>query len=459
MRRFNDIHNILKQESEEWLAYLHGQQLEELSHLRDSKPRYTGFFLQSAMFFYHLLRLFFKSFFIKEAKKQKTDFYFYAGTANQANSLVGTAKSLSQNGKTVLAESSNSQLLNGANETYKFEQLKISFIDILSIFIFFLLNAPSLYLRLRKKDKALVNKFFSNFCQAYIYLTIFYRQLKRYSPGYIVVSNDHNVDCRSLVAVATYLGIKTVYMQHASVSNLFPALTVSYTFLDGQSALHTYQQCEGNKSTFYENRERTKIFLSGQKKLLAKRDDNSSTKLGLAINTLDNTNQVIELVNKLTDKNFYVCLRWHPGQNPQDILALTQAFSKSKLVTLSDPKQHGLNGFFAEISSLISGNSSIHLEAAVVGVPTIYYELQQPEIEDYYGYVKNGLAKKADSYEALLELIIQEKLLHLDDSAVQYYSASFNTEWYGREGELVATTLLALQAGKDWKTLFGAKEL
>ncbi len=459
MSRFNDLHTILKQESEEWLAHLHGQQFEELIHFREAQPRYTGVILQSAALFYHLLRSFVGTLSLKEAKKQKLDFYFYAGTANQANSLVGTAQSLSQKGKTVLAESKNSHLLNGANETYKFDQLKIRFSDILTVCMVFLFNAPSLYLRLRKKDKALVNKFFVNFCQTYIYLAVFYRKLKRYSPNYVVVSNDHNVDCRALVAVATYLGIKTVYMQHASVSNSFPALTVSYAFLDGQSALHTYQQCEGKKSTFYENREQTKIFLSGQKKLLEKRHDNTSTKLGLAINTLDDTNQVIELVNNLTVKDLHVCLRWHPGQKPQDILGFHQAFNHSEMVTLSDPKQQGINEFFAEINCLVSGNSSIHLEAAVVGVPTIYYELQQPEIEDYYGYVKNGLAKKADSYEALLELITQEKLLHLDDSAVQYYSASFNTEWYGREGELVATTLLALQAGKDWKTLFGAKEL
>lgn len=89
MSRFSDIQKNLKEESEEWLDYLHGQQLEELSHVRDSQPRYTGFFLQSAIFFYHLLRLFIKGFFIKKPKSQKVDFYFYAGTENQANSLVG----------------------------------------------------------------------------------------------------------------------------------------------------------------------------------------------------------------------------------------------------------------------------------------------------------------------------------------------------------------------------------
>lgn len=459
MSRFSDIQKILKEESEEWLAYLHGQQLEELSHVRDSQPRYTGFFLQSAIFFYHLLRLFIKGFFIKKPKSQKVDFYFYAGTGNEANSLVGTAKSLSQNDKIVLAESSNNQLLNGANQIYRFEQLKINLTDILSVCIVFLLNAPSLYLRLRKKDKILVNKFFVNFCHSYMYLTVFYQRMKRYSPDYIVVSNDHNVDCRSLVAVATYLEIKTVYMQHASVSSLFPALTVSYAFLDGQSALNTYQQCEENKSPFFENKEQTKIFLSGQKKLLTKRNSSTSTQLGLAINTLDDTGKVIELVNKLTDKDVHVSLRWHPGQKPQDILGFHQAFNHSEMVTLSDPKQQGINEFFAEINCLVSVNSSIHLEAAVVGIPTIYYELQQPEIEDYYGYVKNGLAKKADSYEELLALISQDELLQLNDDAIQYYSASFNTQWYGREGELVATTLLALQAGSNWRTHFGAKEL
>jgi hypothetical protein len=79
----------------------------------------------------------------------------------------------------------------------------------------------------------------------------------------------------------------------------------------------------------------------------------------------------------------------------------------------------------------------------------IYYELTPPDLPDYYGYVKNGLTRPADSVEDVLALVKSIRDNHVPNAeAVRYYSATYLTEWDGREGELVAECLQRLAAGK-----------
>lgn len=457
MSRFSDVNKVLERNSEDWIAYLHGQQFDNLAHLKNSQSRISGVFLRSVAFFYQLLRLWLRSLMDSRKKNANVDFYIYAGTANQANSLVGTAKSLAEKNKVIVVESNGNKSLNGANDIFKFYQIEVKLSDVFLALRLFVYNAPKLYSSLKRKDSLLISQHFNVFCQVYIYLPLFYRLLNEYKPDCVIVSNDHNVDCRSLLAMANYFGIKTAYMQHASVSDLFPALTVDYAFLDGESALETYLKCERNLSFNYTNREHPKIFLSGQKKILKSLVKSGKENVGLAINILDNIDGAIELVNKLTADGFLVSLRWHPSQKKNDIMRIKEEFSDDSMVTLSDPRQQSVDNFLFEIYYMICGNSSIHLEAAVAGVIPIYYEIQPPHIEDYYGYVKNGIALKAESYQRLVSLLKKIDTSKPNSKAIQYYSATYNTEWYGKEGELVATILSQLQEDSPWRELFGAR--
>lgn len=55
MGAFKRILTVLHEEPETWLAYLRGQKLEELAHLKAAKPRFRGELLRLAIFFYRLL--------------------------------------------------------------------------------------------------------------------------------------------------------------------------------------------------------------------------------------------------------------------------------------------------------------------------------------------------------------------------------------------------------------------
>ncbi|MFH4621119.1 hypothetical protein [Vibrio furnissii] len=63
----------------------------------------------------------------------------------------------------------------------------------------------------------------------------------------IIVSNDHSVWQRSILFAAKKNGIKVAYVQHANVSDVFPALDFDYAFLDGTHAKECYLSSESAK--------------------------------------------------------------------------------------------------------------------------------------------------------------------------------------------------------------------
>lgn len=327
---------------------------------------------------------------------------------------------------------------------------QLTLTDIFRVMVLFTTRGWGLYRALKEKHPVSVGWHLSTFCSVYTYLAYFYRVLSRTSPEFVITANEHNVLNRCMLAVAHHIGIKTVYLQHASVSNIFPALRVNYAFLDGQCALDTYRECEPNQPDSPRRVPVPEVILSGQKKHLKRVEGSNADAVGVALNALDDSKIAIEFIQALAAEGVNIRLRWHPGQAPRDTQAYCSAFKKSERVTLSDPKLESISDFMEHIGWLIAGNSSIHLEAALASVMPIYYELTPPDLPDYYGYVKHGLTQPADSVEGVLELVRRTQDSHSpNEEAVRYYSSTYLTEWDGREGELVAESLVRLKAGEE----------
>jgi len=444
---FINIRDILRSEPETWLSYLHGQQLHNRPHFVQEKPSYAGLGLQVAKFCATILRDF--------GLRKQTElnvpikFFVFAGTANQMRSLDQTIEELVKKGEHLLSVGS-ARLLANEDHAKGYVPFQLTLTDIFRIFVLFTIRGWALYRVLKQKHAFSGDRHFSIFCSVYTYLAYFYRVLSRTSPGFVITANDHNVPNRCMLAVAHHLGIKTVYLQHASVSNIFPALRVNYAFLDGQCALDTYRECEPNQPDTLCNVSVPEIILSGQKKQLKRVEKSYANVVGVALNALDDSGSAIEFIQILADEGLNVHMRWHPGQTSRDTQAYRNAFGKSERITLSDPKLDTISDFMEQISWLIAGNSSIHLEAALAGVLPIYYELTPPGQPDYYGYVKHGLTEPADSVASVLELVNRTRLSHSpSEQAVRYYSSTYLTEWDGREGELVAESLVRLNAGHE----------
>ncbi|MBE0508893.1 MAG: hypothetical protein IBX50_19585 [Marinospirillum sp.] len=447
MKWYRNIKAVLSEESETWLCYLYGQQTKNLPFLMDKKPKYRGLLLQTAIFFYSLI----KSLRLKEHSelRKPTNFFVFAGSTNQMRSLDQTLDALSNKGEQLVVVGNSEHLADG-DYAKGYLPFQLTPLDVLGVLVFFVTRWWVLYQALKVLHPVSVDWHFSKFCSVHTYLVYFYRVLSCTRPEFVITANDHNVPNRCMLAVAHHLGIKTVYLQHASVSSIFPALRVNYAFLDGQCALDTYLECEPNQPNTTRIVPIPQVILSGQKKQLKRVGKSSINTVGVALNALDDVQKGIAFVNNLVAEGVYIRLRWHPGQGIMDTQAYRDAFEINKKVVLSDPKQETISDFMENIGWLIAGNSSIHLEAALAGVMPIYYELTPPDHPDYYGYVKHGLTQPAESIEDILKLLRQSRENHSpNEQAVRYFSSTYLTEWDGKEGELVAETLIRLSAGEN----------
>lgn len=456
MRWYRDISEILRQEPETWLDYFHGQHLKDMPRYTQHIRRFRGVFRQLLSWFYFLLcHMSLRR--CPYLNDRHYRYIAYARSINQMNSLDSTIDALRSRGEKVLAMAPIT-FLNTQQRKARYVGFNFGLFDTLKAIILLITRACKLQRTLKSKHPAAIGWFLSSFWSTYIYLVYFYELLKEAKPECVIISNDHNLSKRCMLAVAHYLGIKTVYIQHASVSSLFPALRVNYAFLDGQSALDIYRTCEANQPEWQRNVPVPKIFLTGQKKSIPLVAICDTCNVGLAINSMDAPDKVIELVQSLIDAGFTICFRWHPGLPIEQINKYKVTFTGKKQVRLSNPVIEHVGEFIAGLGYLIAGNSSIHLEAAVAGIQTIYYELTPAHIPDYYGYVKHGLAKEANSPKDLIGIIKnnnkgQKGLPAVN--AVRYYSATYKTEWHGREGELVAESLIRLAKGEPAQIMFG----
>ena len=443
---YKEIKAILEREPEIWLSYLHGQQLWNIPHLTRARPRYRGLFFQVAKFIKHLL-IYLR---VRQpgASGDPVKVVAFFGSLNQKHSLEITIDSIRQRGITVLAIAPEG-LIERPTGKQQFSPFRYSLLDVCKALFLLGRRGPALYREVKTVHPIAVSWYFVKFCSAYGYLCAFHRILKQTKPEFVITSNDHNVPNRCLLAVAQKLGIKTVYLQHASVSNLFPALRVDFAFLDGQCALDIYRECEHNCRPIDAEAPKPKILLTGQKKPLTRPKTSGREVIGVALNSLDKVDAAIEFVNDLADAGYAIRVRWHPGQKDRDIKSYKEAFAGYPRVSLSNPKAESVADFMANIGWLIAGNSSIHLEAALSGVLPIYYELIPTDNPDYYGYVKHGLAKLARTSADILWWVENtERYKGPKPEAVRYYSATYLTEWEGREGELVAECLSRISKGE-----------
>lgn len=458
MKWLIDTWAVLKTEPESYLAYLHGQKLERIAHLRQKAPRTRGVLKHCLAFIKFLLK---NTTYLKTSSLevlQPCDLLFFAGTQNQIDSLNPVLNALNCKAVSFLALSKpRDSDLDSGEIKYRSIQFRVS--DSVKAIVLFMLRGLLLYLDLRKKSNEVRHWYFIQFCMCYAYVPYFLRILRTTSPKIVVVANDHSVPNRSLIAVAHYLGVKTAYLQHASVSPLFPALRFDYAFLDGKSALESYLECECNIPPSETSVGLApSVFLSGQKKRVGLGTVSSNGPVGLAINALDDPSLAVRLCHSLVDAGYSVRLRWHPAQKDADVQILMAGVSALKRVELSNPKKCRVSQFLSGLSCLVAGNSSIHLEAALAGVHPLYYELSPADSPDYYGYVRSGLAVRIQDLDELLQVLENKDILTDTDGyfqAVRNYSATYLTEWDGKEGELVADALIQLIHGSSPNEIWG----
>lgn len=419
---------ILEEEEETSLAFLYGKRIENINYLKDCSFKNSSLIARVLIFFVKVIK---KTNFRKGSDRDfDTEVYFYSGTLNQFNSIQPTYKSIQRKGI-------NSKLIidSEISTDHEYQVVEFSLKELVISIIVFFIRAPYLLKQIRyNENRRFMYKYFDVFCLPYIYTPFFLNRLSQGRVKVSVSSNDHNPSNRCLRRVSKKLKIKTAYIQHASVSNLFPPLDYDYAFLDGSIALRVYESIsEGRLPT-------GKVFLCGQQKKVLRRFEGNS--IGIAINILDSFEVIESLIERLT-KDYQVVVRTHPKQDRAFIDSLTDIIKSNTKIEWSDSNNDSLISFFSRISSMIASNSSIHLEAALSGIPTLYLSYKDDPIEDYYGYVKNGVSLNLDDISPSLSIREAEDYVQTSTylESVRAYSETYGTRFLGRESELSANII------------------
>jgi hypothetical protein len=262
--------------------------------------------------------------------------------------------------------------------------------------------------------------------------------IHNYQPRILVLANDHSPMNRCFLKIATEYNIKTVYVQHASVSNKFPMLYFDYSFLDGEESFEKYSK---------KSKKGSKILLSG-----ASRYDRfyqtticNKNKIGIAVNEYDDFEIVSKLCEKLIDSGFNnIIVRPHPsmGQwNKKWFILHNIEFSDASLTPPND--------YLSELILNISNISSIHLDASIIKIPTVQYQLSKKTIWDQYQYIDKKLVKQANNFSELIEYIHNPQKIIPETSVVQYFVASAYSEYEGKVGKFIADYIEIILSGNN----------
>ena len=301
------------------------------------------------------------------------------------------------------------------------------------------------------KDAYLKKSFtyaFDGFCLAYAFAITLPIWIRNIQPRKIIISNQLSVYHRSLAAATYKLGIETIFMQHASVTDNFPPLINYHTaLLEGEDALDKYQK-NGSKNL--------KIYLIGMPKfdyyygILNKKS--TVENIGICTNGMDDIDRFEKLINKISllndAKNIY--LRPHPSDRRFEEWS---KISKKYNIKFSNVRVVNSFDFIGKVDLVIAGDSNILLEAALMNVSCIYFDSFNSN-HDWYGFKKNGLVDYFNNIDLLLirvgELIIEKKTTR---NIAKKYIETVNTSFEGRSSQLAANILNDL----DMKDSFFSK--
>ena len=290
-----------------------------------------------------------------------------------------------------------------------------------------------LYLSSSREDRLLIRAFYFDFLTACASYKVFEGILmKNPQLKLIILANDHSLINRILIELAEKHGIKSLYVQHASVTTAFPPLRFDYAFLDGRESYEKYKTV-GNM--------RGCVFLTGSPRFDAFHNYQGADKMydiGIALNELDSEDQVLQLCLYLKEHySTKIIVRPHPGMLiPNNLLFHEEKFVEQGF-SISNPKKDLSYVFISQINVMLANESGIHLDAALMGVPSLLYNFSDNEVMDWYSFIKIGLIKKCDTFEDVVRML--DSGYHLPIDIVRYYAASFKTTHDGRVGEMIAT--------------------
>ena len=370
------------------------------------------------------------------------DILFYGGSKNQLRAIKAVVSELGDNACCVLSDKSTADhpIPEAFELKFALHTLVIGLVELAFFCVF----------QRHRFATGVLEAYGEQVFKGFFYYHNWRYILKRNPIQIVVMSNDHNVENRTLLRAAAELGVKSVYLQHAHVTQSFPHLRFDLAFLDGVRSAEIYANI---KESNLKRREDvfTRVVLSGSpiyskvssrvNKIKGTIRDNISC-VGIALNEVDDYETVREVINEVLSSGRCVRIRCHPLQDAVFVAKIAElAHSNRKIVFL---QKESLDEFLAHSSVLIAGDSNIQLDALFSKVPSYYLKMSLEQfVPDYYGFVKNGVVIQIMLCE-LKDILIKPEITWRQIEQLKLLNASFDSDLWGNEARQIATQIQEL---------------
>jgi len=285
---------------------------------------------------------------------------------------------------------------------------------------------------------------FHEYWVVYGYFIMLTDYLKKVQAQIVIVSNDHTLRTRIIPYVCTYIGIKSVYIQHASASERFPRLIFDYALLEGRDSLDKYMEIGKIDS---------EVFLIGTLK-----ESNSESlctadkvnNIGICFNLADDLHLVesliIEILKVFDCNNIF--LRPHP-RDDRDYF--TKRMKSKYSISISNSREQISIKFLKQVECIIASESNIHLEATLQNVVSIYYKLTEENNDsfyDSYGFIGNKLIENVTDANKLKEMLrnLRKQKPNVRYLA-KYYNETIESDFEGKSDVLYDEVISYIKTG------------
>ena len=340
------------------------------------------------------------------------------GTHNQYNALICLYESIRARGEECV-------------------MIKASDLPLWRSYIFALSHSRSFwkeFYNASSEERKIIANEFATFWRSYGDYDLIKRWVRLACINQLIVASDISPLMRAGIMACNDSNVRTVYVQHAAVTDKFPPLISSYSFLDGEDSFEKYKLNKRVSSDVY--------IIGGARFDLAKpsNDKDESKSIGIALTLRDERRCWEQLIKSILNNfpDYKVILRPHPRMEKSGI----KQFCNSMNIMYSDPLKENSFYFLDHIGLLIANETSTHLDAMIMHRPTILYSgLSTSGLRDHYGMIKKGLLKNCSSFEELRNYIMEPSSLIPDASKVRYYNASYLTGFEFKVSELISRIL------------------
>lgn len=237
------------------------------------------------------------------------------------------------------------------------------------------------------------------------------------TPKIVVLSNDHVNINRAIEYSCVEKGIKTLYIQHASVGDNYPKPCFTSCIFDGLDSLDKYDTSNTTPLVLGAMR-----YTELKANRLSENTKHLNSTIGIAVNVIDSEELVRDLCLKIHHilPDYGIIIRAHPNmfRHPYSI--------DLSYVKYTNACDESILSYFSKIDILISNDSCIHLDAVEYGIKSYMMTLSNEGFTDQYSYTQKGFVEFISSDDDLQKSLSNlPKVVLTDPSIVRFYDESY----------------------------------